>query len=92
MMRPEKKHWRSAAATLLACSLVLTAGIGAASAQERQHSARVVHRHATVHEQRAPKQRLFLRAPVPYNPDVPQRNNPGIPMWDGGCGQCGFIG
>lgn len=81
-MRTEKNHWRSAAAVLLAGSLVLTASIGAASAQEPKHSARVAHPHATVPA--APKQRLFLH--------LPQRNNPGIPMWDGGCGQCGFIG
>ena len=86
-----QKHIQSATIAL-ACMMVLAAGVGFASAQTTKRSIGVPQssRHYTV-----PGRRLFQSAPQQQSPCVdhvdPRPGNPGIPCWDGGCGQCGFL-
>ena len=72
----------------LACMMVLAAGVGFASAQTTKRSIGVPQssRHDTV-----PGRRLFQSAPQQGPCVDPRPGNPGIPCWDGGCGQCGFV-
>jgi hypothetical protein len=69
----------------LACMMVLAVGVYSASAQTTKRSSGVPQssRHDTGRLKGVPQQ----------GPCVdPRPGNPGIPCWDGGCGQCGFQG
>ena len=82
-----QKHFHPATIAI-ACMVMLAAGVGFASAQTTKRSIGVPQspRHYAV-----PGRRLF-QSPPQQGPCVdPRPGNPGIPCWDGGCGQCGFL-
>jgi|SRR5271163_3713279 len=82
-----QKHFHPATIAI-ACMVMLAAGVGFASAQTAKRSIGVSQssRHYTVPERRS------LQSAPQQGPCVEQRpGNPGIPCWDGGCGQCGFV-
>ena len=86
-----QKHFLPATIAL-ACMMVLVAGVNSTSAQATKRPIGVPQssRHHTV-----PGRQLFESVPQqgPCAGHVdPRPGNPGIPCWDGGCGQCGFQG
>jgi hypothetical protein len=87
-----RKHFHPAAIALACLMLALVAGVFSTSAQATKRSIGVPQssRHDTV-----PGRQLFRSVPQ-QGPCVghvdPRLGNPGIPCWDGGCGQCGFQG
>jgi hypothetical protein len=90
-MRTQNRNLRSAMA-VFACMVAVTANFSSASARPPKRATGTRPQHSSFS-----KRRVFLRVPQrtgprPHDPNVPQQNNPRIPMWDGGCGQCGFIG
>ena len=84
-----RKHFNPATIAV-ACIMVFVGGVGSASAETTKRFIQVPHssRHYTV-----PGGRTFDSVPqqTPCGAD-PRPGNPGIPCWDGGCGQCGFEG
>jgi hypothetical protein len=69
------------ASIALACTMVLVASVGSTSAETTKRSIGV--RHYTPPQRSVPQQGQCVD---------PRPGNPGIPCWDGGCGQCGFEG
>ena len=81
------KHFHPATIAFV-CIMALVAGVGDASAQTTKRSigGPQSSRHYTV-----PERSKSVPQRAPCGPD-PRPGNPGIPCWDGGCGQCGFEG